>query len=93
MDYLNHYFKAYRTWVSGVVTGMSRNKGSMSSGSMEKLLRGRYTVTVHIDRDTVLRVDSHTRQYQEFRLSGSPTAWSQEIMDIFEGFDSHEQAD
>ena len=93
VDYLNHYFKAYRTWVSGVVTGMSRNKGSMSSGSMEKLLRERYTVTVHIDRDTVLRVDSHTRQYQEFRLSGSPTAWSREIMDILEGFDSHEQAD
>ena len=92
MDYLEHYFKAYRTWVSGVVTGMARSSRG-TSGEMEKLLRGRYTTTVHIDRDSVLRVDSLSGNFQEYHLSGSPSSWSQEIMDIFGGFEAHEQTD
>ena len=86
MDYLQHYFRAYHTYVTGIVTGMSRK----NSGKSEKLLRGRYQQTIHIDRDTVTVVDSTTKEYQEFHLSGTPASWSQEIMDIVGALKQHE---
>ena len=82
MEYLERYFSAYRTAVSGVVTGMSHNSRKDSRGKMAALLRDRYTVTVHIDRNSVLRVDRETGKYDEYPLSGSGGSWSREIMDI-----------
>ena len=84
MEYLENYLKGYHTYVSGIVTGMSHK--SNSSGNLEKILRDRYLVTVHIDRNSVLRVNRGTRSFEEYPLSGSAETWSQEIMDIFGAF-------
>ena len=89
MEYLERYFKAYRTSVSGIVTGMSHQTGE-ASGNMEKTLRDRYLVTVHIDRNSVLRVNRQTKTFEEYPLSGSAETWSQEIMDIFGSFKKDE---
>ncbi|MBQ6382183.1 MAG: ParB N-terminal domain-containing protein [Clostridia bacterium] len=91
MEYLENYLKAYHTYVSGIVTGMSHK--SSSSGNLEKLLRDRYLVTVHIDRNSVLRVSRKTRSFEEYSLSGSAETWSQEIMDIFGAFKHDEQSE
>ena len=77
--------------VTGVITGTGRKagKGGDVKNSFENMVSGKYSVTVHVDQSSVLRVDNTAKNYEEFRLPGA-AGWSQEVLEIFRKLDHHE---
>ena len=86
LDYLRYCFKHYSIRVTGIVTGMARKapSGTDTRKEMEALLNSKYKTAVHIDNDTVIRTDPASASFDEYRLSGDGSAWSREVMKIFE---------
>ena len=85
-EYLRYYFKHYGVRVTGIVTGMARKApaGTDTKKVLEALMNKKYTTTVNIDNEAVIRTDAESASFDEYRLSGNGKTWSREIMDIFE---------
>ena len=84
-DYVRALFRMYHAPVTGVVTGTGRKapEGVKAGKQLEEKIREKYDLTLHVDRDLVLRIDSRTKGMEEFPLvSGAADGWSGEIMDI-----------
>ena len=92
MDYIRRYFAAHRAWVDGVVTGTAR-KGWLSEAERKQLdamVANKYAQTIHIDNQSLMRVNRGSRDFEEYALSGNPATWSEEIREIIGAFDKHE---
>ncbi|MBQ6374251.1 MAG: ParB N-terminal domain-containing protein [Clostridia bacterium] len=92
MEYIRHLFKWYGVRIDNIVTGTSR-KGRLDAADrkrLEALVANRYAYTIHLDADSLVRIDSGTRSYEEFPLTGDPRTWSQQIMEIIGRFETHE---
>lgn len=92
-DYIQKYFLRYQVNVSGVVTGTARKSGCRQAEKkrIDKMIASKYLQTVHIDDTTILKIDNRTKEFEEFKLSGSPATWSGEIAEIMSGW--NDQAD
>ena len=91
-DYIQRLFRKYRVHVAGAVTGIARkvSGNEETKRALEKMIIAKYPETVHIDRSTLLRVFSRTKETEEYDLAGPEETWSQRVMDAMEAFDSHE---
>ena len=88
VDDIERVLSRHHVKVCGIVTGAQRKTVNPADRErVEKLVANKYPITVHIDRDTVLRVDGRTKAYEEFPLSGNDADWSRQIMEIVEGWD------
>ena len=90
MDYIARLFKLYRADVSGVITGAHRKARKEEREKLENRVSNKYRLTIHIDNHALLAVDSRSKAYEDHALSGSPAAWSKEVMNILEGMKQHE---
>ncbi len=92
MDYIRRYFIAHRAWVDGVVTGTGR-KGWLSEAErkqLDEMVANQYPQTIHIDSESLVRVNRGSKEFEEYALSGNPATWSEEIREIIGAFDRHE---
>lgn len=89
MDHIRRFFGFYRAWVDGVVTGMGRKSRELQGNrkKLEAMIAQKYPQTIHVDNGALLRINSQTRDYEEFVLSGNPATWSREIMEIIGAFE------
>ena len=85
-EYLRYYFKHYNVRVTGIVTGMARKApaGTNTRKALEALMNNKYSTTVNIDNEAVIRTDAESASFDEYRLSGNGETWAREVMDIFE---------
>lgn len=92
LGYLRYYFKHYRVPVTGIVTGTARKapRGSDTMKELNRMLDTKYSSTIHIDRDMILCTSGDSREFEEYRLSGSPETWSREVIGILEKRKPHE---
>ncbi len=86
MEYLRHYFRHYRIHVTGIVTGTARKTpdGDNTRETLRKAFDSKYTSTVHISEDAVVRTFRGSKDYDEIRLNGSSETWSKDVMNAFE---------
>ena len=84
MDYIRNYLKKYHVDITGIVTGTSKKTIADKSGKKEidSLLAKKYKYTLHVDRDTVLKIDNSTGDFEEFSINKEKGNWSQGVMDI-----------
>ncbi len=82
LDYIRELLKLYHTQVTGIITGTARKapKDTATSEAMEKLFAAKYVRTVHADNDLLLCIDSRTKDFKEYPLSGKGV-WSAEVME------------
>ena len=83
-DYLKHCLMHYHAPVTGIVTGTARKgpPGSDTMKELEKLMTDKYEKTIHIDTGSVIVTAHGSKDFEEYRLSGSPATWSREVLDI-----------
>ena len=86
LELLNHCLMRYQIPITGIVNG---TEGKMSRGPLagkEEASKTdtKYKVTFHIDSESILRVAKDTREFDEYRLSGSPETWSREVLETLE---------
>ena len=91
MDQIQHLFRHYHAKVAGIVTGTGRKgpKDSDTREQIKKLFSRKYTVTVHIDRQTVQLIDRETGKLEEIKI-GNSMGWSGEVMEIMKKVNVHE---
>ena len=91
MDYIHSLFRMYHAGVTGIVTGTARKapKGSHTKEQLEKRMKEKYRITLHIDNSAVTRIDSSTKEFNEYPLSGDDASWSKEIMDVIAATEEH----
>ncbi len=90
---LQRFFRWHRAAVDGVVTGIGRKDrdGGAVRKKMEKLIGDKYLQTIHIDANSVVQIDSRTREYKDHSLSGAEETWSREVMDAVKEFEKNAQ--
>ena len=83
-DYLKFCLRHYHAPVTGIVTGTARKgpPGSDTMKELEKRMNAKYDKTVHIDNESVIVTTHGSRDFEEYRLSGSAASWSREALDI-----------
>ncbi|MCR5023581.1 MAG: ParB/RepB/Spo0J family partition protein [Lachnospiraceae bacterium] len=71
IDDVRDFLKGYKAHVDGVITGMSKEKKAVKkqSSEMEKLFSNKYSVTLHIDNDMILRTEKETSDFKEYPLN------------------------
>ena len=62
----------------------------VSRERFEEMIAKKYPQTIHIDNQSLVRVNSQTKEYDDYSLSGNPTTWSREITEIIGALDKHE---
>ena len=81
IDYIEHLFRWYHVHVDGAITGLKkRNERSETAQRMKKLIANKYATTIHIDSDSIVRVNSASGQYDEYKLEASSDEWSQAVV-------------
>ena len=81
----------YHTRVTGIVTGTGKKGHPNNTGQdqLKKRVSDRYTTTIHIDGQGMLRVDRRTGQYDEYTFNDYGTNWSAQIMDLIGALDKN----
>ena len=84
LNYLVYFFRHYHVHVTGIVTGTARKTAGAEEEKKEteKMMEGRYRTTLHIDNNMVLQTHRDSREFEEYRLSGSAEGWSREVIDV-----------
>ena len=92
MDYIQQYFKLFHLRIDGIVTGTCRKERSTEEEKkrLEALIANKYAETIHIDSNSLLRIHSATKDFEEFSLTGNPATWSQEVMEIIGALEKNE---
>ena len=88
-EYIHFYFKKRHALVIGVVTGSAdrlKTAGRLRE-QLEKLAAAKYTSTIHIDSEAVLRFRTGSKDYEDFRLSGAADTWAEEVRQVIDGLE------
>ena len=79
--------------VNGIVTGTERQKSisSMSKTDLDKMIAEKYKYTMHIDNDSVVRINTVTKEFEDFEIDKEKGNWADQVMKIVGGFDEKKQ--
>ena len=91
MDYIRNFLKRYHVHINGIVTGVAKKYTSLQKSDFDRMIAGRYQYTLHIDRETVLKINNRTKDFEEFKIDSEKDNWSQGIMDIVGEFKKDEE--
>ena len=93
-EYIRDLFRHYHVQLTGIVTGTERKRldSAQKKEQLRQEFRDVYTVILHADKNTLLRVNSRTHAYEEFPLPEGEH-WSGEIMKIILAISQQEKTD
>ena len=81
IDYIRRLFKRYGVHVDGIVTGTGKNK---SKKNIDALLAEKYTETVNIDNESVVRIIRGSKDFDQFDIENQGKEWATDVRAIME---------
>lgn len=86
IDDIQRFFKAYSVHVDGIITGMNKHEqfNSENVQRMRELINNKYSMTLHIDNETILQTHNKTKDFEEFEIQASEEEWSKKAIEIIE---------
>ena len=93
IDDIKDFFRCYHANVNGIITGMAKKnrQTEASAAGMEKLISNKYSVTLHIDNETILRTVKADKSFDEFEINATPEEWAKRAITIIEEIEKNEQ--
>ena len=90
---IQQYFWLHHTRVCGVVTGTRRKTSEFAAARarMEKLMSEQYEYTLHIDNDSIVRIDNRTKDYEDYEIKGPAIEWARRVADIIGEIEKREK--
>lgn len=76
-QYIEFLFNVNHTKVDGVVSGMKNKK---SSGKLKDAFREKYNISLHIDNESIICVDTKTKEYEVIDINANEDSWAAEAM-------------
>ena len=87
-DYLRAYFKRYSVRVDGIITGTARKRDPKAEADAVKrtkdLFEAKYSETIHIDNDMVLRTFRNSDEFEEYEIKCSQADWANSVINVIE---------
>ncbi len=95
LNRIKRLFLLHGVTIDGIVTGVKRGKlhRGRDREKIHELIANQYPRTVNIDGNSVVFIDSRTKMFEEYTLSGAPENWSREVMDAFEQHKKQEKSE
>ena len=89
LDYIKYLFRHYHAPVTGIVTGTGRKRRDIQNKKKEiqEEIAKQYSCTIHIDREMLLKTAGRDSAFEEYRFSGDPDTWVQEILSVIGGME------
>ena len=86
IDDIQRFFKAYSVHVDGIITGMGKREQikSESEERMKELINNKYSMTLHIDNETILETHNKTKEFNEYTIEAKEDEWSKKAIEIIE---------
>ena len=83
VEHIRSLFRLWNVRLTGIVTGTARksSRWSRSRAEMKKLLENKYSVTLHIDNDLIVRSHSGSKEMEEAPLNASSATWAGDAVD------------
>lgn len=76
-EYIKLLFRLHGAKVDGVINGLSKAK---SRKNIQKLFSDKYDISVHIDNESVMCVNTKTKDYEVEDIGEDEISWASEIM-------------
>lgn len=83
VDDITRFFAKYGVTVDVIITGMKKLSGkpTKQKKKMDELVKNKYRMTLHIDRDLIIATYSHAGDFREEAVECKPDVWSASVCD------------
>ncbi len=87
-DYISRLLKRYQIHVDGILNGVKRLQvgKDASFSKAREMMEKKYRVTLHIDTDSVVRIHTDTKEYEQTVIESQDGKWSNHVISIVRGF-------
>lgn len=76
-EYINGLFSIHNAKVDGIVNGLSKRK---STNNIKKLFTDKYNISLHIDNESVICVDTKSKNYDIYDITPDKISWAADVM-------------
>ena len=77
VEYIKLLLSLHNTKVDGIINGMAKRKNSKA---IQEIFAKNYKLSVHIDNDSVICVDTQAKDYEIKELKNNPVSWASDVM-------------
>lgn len=86
IDDIQKFFKAYSVHVDGIITGIGNQEqnNTASAKRMKELIANKYSMTLHIDNESILETHNTEKKIEEHEINASEEEWSKQTIAIIE---------
>ena len=78
-DYIQNYFKHYSVRIDGIITGTGKKTGSSEAKKRtDSKISGKYSETIHIDRNMIVRTMRDSSDFEEYELDYDSPTWARD---------------
>jgi len=83
---INDFFSMYEVTIDGMLNGINekKNNNMTSSKSIKEIMDQKYTVSLHIDNESMLYVDRSTKEYNRHDIADFSSDWSNNLLTMIE---------
>ncbi len=94
VDDIAKLFARYAVTVDGIITGLKPKSGkpSKQGKKMDELIGNKYRMTLHIDRDLLVKTYGRSGDFREASVESSPGLWSAAVIDALAGIEKDERS-
>ena len=87
-DYISRLLKRYHVHVDGIVNGANRleDEKDASAPRVREMMEKKYRETLHIDTDSVVRIHTGTKDFEQEMVDAAGDKWSGQVISIVRGF-------
>lgn len=76
-EYIKVLFGLHNTKVDGIINGLAKRKNSKK---LQEVFSKNYLISVHIDNDSLICVDTETKEYEIIDIKYNPVSWASDVM-------------
>ncbi len=84
MEHIRAIFRKYNANVDGIITGAKTKttEGSEERKRISQMIAQKYTETVNVDNESIVRIISASKDFEQYTIKDKGHGWSAEIMDV-----------
>ena len=87
-DYISRLFRHYHIHTDGIANGVQRLQTEINAAPQKEreMMEKKYRLTLHIDTDSVVRIHTGTKEFEQEMIESHDGKWSSRVISIVSGF-------
>ena len=84
VEYIKLLLSLHNTKVDGIINGLAKRKNRIK---LQDIFAKKYEISVHVDNDRLICVDTATKDYEINEIEYNPKSWASDVMICLKGMD------